>query len=139
MKVFTTYNRWIVVLLVAMFLVATQSAAFASDDSSLGRLSGIVWRDSNNNNIHEPQEQTLSGYPVYLQRTDSEVVGAMVAVVYTDADGGFVFENLEEGSYRVFTETGMYYLVDVLGINASTVIDLPVTQMHSIFLPFTMR
>lgn len=139
MKLFSTYSRWIVVLLVGMLVVLPQTTAFANDNANLGRLSGIVWQDSNNNGIHELEEQTLSGYPVYLQRTGSEVVGAMVAVVYTEADGGFVFENLEEGSYRVFTEAGKYHLIDVLGISASTVIDLPVNQMHSIFLPLTIR
>ena len=139
MKIFSIVGQWILVAVVAALIVATPATTFAADVLNLGRVSGIVWQDSNNNGIHEPQEQTLAGYPVYLQRTSSEVVGTMVAVVMTDAEGGFSFDNLEEGSYQVFTETGEYHLVEVMGIDASASVDLPVAQMHKLFLPLTIR
>ncbi|MBI1299468.1 hypothetical protein GC175_31455 [bacterium] len=139
MKIFSIAGQWILVAMVAALIVATPATTFAADELNLGRVSGIVWQDSNNNGIHEPQEQTLAGYPVYLQRTSSEVVGTMVAVVLTDAEGGFTFDNLDEGSYQVFTETGDYHLVEVMGIDASAIVDLPVAQMHKLFLPFTVR
>lgn len=140
MKISSILSKWLLSAMVAALMVATPLATFAADVLNLGRISGIVWQDSNNNGIHEPQEQTLAGYPVYLQRTSSEVVGTMVAVVLTDTEGGFSFDNLEEGSYQIFTETGDYHLVEVMGVDASASVDLPVTtQMHKLFLPFTVR
>lgn len=139
MKSLSTYSRWLLIFIVTMFVVANQMPTFAAEEESLGRLSGLVWQDSNNNGIHEPQEQTLAGYPVYLQRTSSEVIGTVVSVVHTDSEGSFVFDNLEAGSYQVFTETGDYHLVEVQGVEASTIVDLPQATMHRIFLPLTVR
>lgn len=133
-------------LFFAAFIVASvcaffgHSAAFAGSDLANGRISGVVWRDSNNNGIREPQELPLAGYPVYLQRVGEEVVGAMVAVVYSDENGAFVFENVEEGTYQVFPDEGDYVLTEVVGVNASATIELPVSvQRHQLYLPIATR
>ncbi len=139
MKQFFSYTPWLTVLLVGMILVANQMTAFAAENSNLGRIGGMVWLDSNSNGIHEPQEQTLAAYPVYLQRTSSVTTSAMVAVAYTDVDGEFVFGNLETGSYRVFTEAGAYQLVELVDVEASTSLDLPVVVKHNLYLPLTVR
>ncbi len=83
----------------------------------------------------------LANHEVYLQRVDGEVNGAMVALVFTDADGAFKFENLEFGEYRVFPDGGDYVLVEVQGVSATANIELPVIiQMnHFIFIPTVIR
>lgn len=124
---------------VGLFL-AYGSIALADSSLATGRISGSVWQDANNNGIYELGELFLADHPVYLQRIGEEAVGAMVAVVYTDEDGTFVFNNLEHGTYRVAPDDGDYVLVDVSGVNASATIELPVpVQFHRIFLPLTLR
>jgi hypothetical protein len=124
---------------VGLFL-AYGSTALANSSLATGRISGSVWQDANNNGIHELGELLLVDHPVYLQRVDEEAVGAMVAVVYTDEDGTFVFNNLAHGTYQVYPDDGDYVLVDVSGVDASATIELPVpVKFHQIFLPMTVR
>jgi hypothetical protein len=131
----------ILALIVSAGLFLTYgSAALANSDLATGRISGSVWQDSNNNAIRELDELPLVEHPVYLQRIGEEAVGTMVAVIYTDEDGTFVFNNLEHGQYQVFADDGDYVLVDVSGVNASATIELPVpVKFHQIFLPMTVR
>lgn len=131
---------FIALIVASVFAMAGFSSVEASGDLATGRISGSVWKDTNNNGIREPQEEALVGYPVYLQRTGEEVVGAMVAVAYSDEEGDFVFANLEEGYYNIFPEEGSYVLVEVVGVNASAVVELPVpVRQMKVFLPFLSR
>jgi hypothetical protein len=140
-------HELIVSALMIAFILACFSAvsleratAFAEYTLATGRISGTVWRDTNNNGIREPQELPLVGYPVYLQRVGAEVVGTMVAVVYTDENGVFVFDTLEEGQYQIFPEEGDYVLVEVVGMNGRATIDLPIpVYFHQLYLPMTVR
>ncbi|MFZ1756131.1 MAG: SdrD B-like domain-containing protein [Caldilineaceae bacterium] len=116
------------------------AAASANADLADGFITGTVWADSNRNGIMEPNELPLANHEVYLQRVDGQVNGAMVAVVFSDADGMFKFENLEFGEYQVFPDGGEFALVDVQSVSATANVDLPVAQqMNFIFLPTLLR
>lgn len=130
-----------IAILFALIIGMAPSAASANADLANGFITGTVWQDTNRNGIMEPNELPLVNHEVYLQRVTGEVNGAMVAVVFTDADGMFVFENLEFGEYRVFPDGGEYVLVDVQGVNATASIDLPVVirMSHFIFIPAVIR
>lgn len=132
-------NGLFALLLMAVLAVVFAPAAQASPNDASGFITGAVWQDSNGNGIQEMNELPLANHPVYLQRTGEDVVGAMAAVVYSDADGLFSFENLEVGQYQVYPDGGSYVLVDVQGVNATATIDLPVpVARHFIFMPLTL-
>ena len=61
------------------------------------KIAGTVWYDSNRNGIREEGEPPIKGVEVVLKMTNNTVV----ETVETGDDGKYVFENLEEGDYRV--------------------------------------
>ncbi|MCL4831634.1 MAG: MSCRAMM family adhesin SdrC [Caldilineaceae bacterium] len=125
----------------ALIVSFAPNAASANADLANGFVTGTVWNDTNRNGVMEPNELPLANHEVYLQRTDGEVNGAMVAVVVTDRDGTFKFENLEFGAYQVFPDGGDYVLVEVHGISATATVDLPVIikTHHFVFIPTIVR
>jgi hypothetical protein len=65
--------------------------------SSIG---DYVWLDSNSDGIQDEGEQALPNFPVHLEGTDSD--GNAVSLdTTTDADGKYLFDNLQSGSYVV--------------------------------------
>ena len=127
-------------LIVSAGLFFGYGPALADSTLATGSVSGFVWGDNNKNGMRDADEWPLVNYPVYLQRVGEEVVGTMVAVVYTDETGAFVFKNLEQGQYQVFPDEGDYVLVDITGVDASATIELPVPVTHHlVFLPLTVR
>jgi len=136
-----------IAILLAFVVGMAPSAASANADlanvfvSGNGFVSGTVWQDTNRNGIMEPNELPLANREVYLQRTDGDVNGAMVAVVYTDADGMFKFTNLEFGEYKVFPDGGDYVLIDVQDVSATNSIELPVVIRANfvVFVPTVVR
>lgn len=145
MKFQNSTSRFVAVVFAAIAFAIIASlapaAASANADIANGFVTGTVWQDSNRNGIMEPNELPLANHEVYLQRVDGEVNGAMVAVVYTDADGMFKFENLEFGSYQVFPDGGSYVLVDVQDVSATAVVELPMAPVNHnfIFIPTIRR
>jgi hypothetical protein len=130
-----------IAIIFAIIAGIAPSAASASTDLANGFITGTVWNDSNRNGVMEPTELPLANREVYLQRADGEVNGAMVAVVITDSEGMFKFENLEFGKYLVFPDGGDYVLVEVQGVSAHADIELPVViqARFSIFVPSVSR
>lgn len=72
-----------------------------------------VWFDANNNGLQDPGEQGVSGVTVMLYNCGN--LNAPLAATVTDANGLYIFENLQAGSYQVifsaplgtvFTNTG---------------------------------
>ncbi len=59
-------------------------------------LGGLVWSDLNNNGIQEVNEPKLSGIPVTLYNGTTPV-----AYTVTDANGAYLFSNLNPGTYNV--------------------------------------
>ena len=76
------------------------------------RLSGMLWLDMYDDiensiyagdGIRQPEESPLSGYTVELFNGDGR--SNAVQTVETDADGRYIFENIEPGSYVVGVKT----------------------------------
>lgn len=139
-----TSNAIAIVFIAIVFaLIAgiAPSTASANADLANGFITGTVWRDTNRNGMMDASELPLANHEVYLQRVDEEVNGAMVALVFTAADGTFKFENLEFGEYKVFPEGGDYVLIEVQGVSATANIELPVViQMnHFVYIPAIVR
>ena len=70
-----------------------------------GSISGTVYFDTNNNGSIEGSEHAFGGVTVTLSRTDAD--GAVVETIgstQTDAGGGYIFRNLDPGSYVVTQE-----------------------------------
>jgi len=80
-------------------------------------ISGVLWTDANEDGIYDSGEQPLAGYPVYLYAegdTDNAVDTAT-----TDADGKYLFEDIQPGRYVVgikAEENGTEYLLPLMGV-----------------------
>ena len=59
-------------------------------------ISGTKFNDTNSNATRDPGEAGLSGWTIRLTRPDGTTINAT-----TDANGGYKFENLTSGTYRV--------------------------------------
>ncbi len=85
--------------------------------SSVG---GFVYVDTNNDGVFDGTEAPIAGVSVRLLGTDS--TGAAVDVtVQTQADGSYLFNNLDGGMYAIIeTQPGAYIDgLDTLGTNAA--------------------
>jgi len=80
-------------------------------------ISGVLWIDANEDGTYDAGEQPLADYPVYLYLegdTDNAVQTAT-----TDADGKYLFEDIEPGRYVVGVkaeENGTEYLLPLVGV-----------------------
>lgn len=75
---------------------------------ALSALGDFVWLDANANGIQEAGEAGLAGVAVQLCDVDGNALGANTV---TDADGGYRFQNVLPGAYRVrFTAPSGYLL-----------------------------
>ena len=141
----TSTNNFAAVVLIAVVFAfiagMVPSTASANADPANGFITGTVWSDTNRNGIMEPNELPMANHEVYLQRVDQEVNGAMVAIIFTDEDGMFVFENLEFGEYQVFPDGGEHVLVEVHDVSATANIELPIAVQMSffVFIPAVIR
>ena len=85
---------------------AGEDGVFSDVDSNLTvdfgfvptyRLGDTVWFDVNNNGIQDAGEAGIAGVDVELL----DDTGAVVATTTTDADGNYIFDNLDAGDYVV--------------------------------------
>ncbi len=97
----------------------------------LRTVSGAAWLDANEDGIRQEDEKMLSGVLASLYRTTPseydllgepvmtidaaelypayDILGGLIESVYTDMDGSYLFEGLEEGTYCVvFTQLEEY-------------------------------
>ncbi|MBE9042559.1 carboxypeptidase regulatory-like domain-containing protein, partial [Oscillatoriales cyanobacterium LEGE 11467] len=63
----------------------------------LGALGDRVWNDANNNGIQDNGEQGVAGVTVNLLNGNNGLIDS----VQTDSNGNYLFDDLEEGSYRI--------------------------------------
>jgi fimbrial isopeptide formation D2 family protein/uncharacterized repeat protein (TIGR01451 family) len=68
-----------------------------AEGGSLSSIGSTVWVDADRNGVVDPDEEGLSG--VRVQLVDAS--GAVVAQLITDADGGYLFDNVASGTYTV--------------------------------------
>ena len=87
------------------------------DTTYANSISGVLWIDANEDGTYDAGEQPLADYPVYLYAendTDNAVDTAT-----TDADGKYLFEDIEPGRYVVGVkaeENGTEYLLPLVGV-----------------------
>ena len=62
-----------------------------------GLLGDFVWQDTNGDGIQDSNEPGLAGVTVNLESCSGSIIDSMV----TDSNGGFVFENIGAGDYRL--------------------------------------
>jgi len=62
-------------------------------------ISGFLWIDENSDGIYDAEESPLTGYPVCLYMEDDR--NNAVQAGTTDAEGKYLFENIESGIYVV--------------------------------------
>gem|GEM_PF-4627806 len=80
-----------------------------TDDAA--RKEGIVWIDANNNGLFESNEQGVEDVTVYLidasgelrkdELVQKQLTGDTLAVVLTDEEGRYVFNNISAGQYQI--------------------------------------
>jgi len=80
-------------------------------------ISGVLWIDANEDGTYDNGEQALADYPVYLYvEGDTDNV---VQTVTTDADGKYLFEDVQPGRYVVgikAEENGTDFLLPMVGV-----------------------
>jgi len=80
-------------------------------------ISGVLWIDANEDGTYDAGEQPLADYPVYLY-LEGDMDNA-VQTATTDADGKYLFEDIEPGRYVVgikAEENGTEYLLPLVGV-----------------------
>ncbi len=84
--------------------------------SADGFVSGVIWLDQNEDGIMDQDEPVISSFPVSLYQDDQ-----LIATTETDADGSYLFEQLEAGEYVVRIQAEIIddieYLLPLCGIS----------------------
>ena len=100
--------------------IEVESISFTVQPAPLeeGSVGGFLWLDANADGVYDSDESALGGYPVHLY-LEGDTANA-VDTVTTGADGQYIFENLEPGTYIVGinpNELGAdQYLFPLIGI-----------------------
>ena len=88
------------------------------DTTYANSISGVLWIDANEDGTYDAGEQPLADYPVYLYAEDD--TDNAVLTVTTDADGVYMFENIEPGNRYIVgikaEENGTEYLLPLCGV-----------------------
>ena len=72
-----------------------------NDTSDNNQISGIVWQDLNRDQNHGANEETLSGWEVYLDLNNNSNFDVSEPLAITDDTGKFSFFNVSTGDYIV--------------------------------------
>ena len=76
----------------------SQDATISSDKKLLANLSGVIWFDQNINGMIDESEFPLSNIPVLLFTCNGQFINAVVS----QSNGSFVFNNVPNGSYKIY-------------------------------------
>ncbi len=70
---------------------------------TIGRIGDFVWLDTNDNGIQDNNELGVEGVILQLCRVDANgnQIGNSIADATTNSNGGYLFDNLEVGTYKV--------------------------------------
>ncbi|MDM3854901.1 MAG: SdrD B-like domain-containing protein, partial [Aphanizomenon gracile PMC649.10] len=77
--------------------VYTLSASETSD----AEINGIVWNDINGDSIKGSSEPTLTGWTIYLDSNNNNLLDAGETSTLSDSQGAYKFSNLSPNSYTV--------------------------------------
>ncbi|MFI5377901.1 MAG: SdrD B-like domain-containing protein [Tepidisphaerales bacterium] len=80
--------------------VVVAGTNFGLSRVNVGRISGVVFQDTNLNGVQDAGEVPLAGARVYMG-----AVGAGNPFVTTDANGNYAFNNLAAGTYTLIVDT----------------------------------
>ncbi|MFO0977996.1 MAG: Ig-like domain-containing protein [Planctomycetaceae bacterium] len=104
-SVSTGYTNPVTVLVTAG--EKTNGVDFANFTVENGAITGIIWNDLNRDGVRNSDlsgtftDPGLSGWTVYLDRNRNKVMDADDPVAVTDANGNYVFSDLQIGEYEV--------------------------------------
>lgn len=76
-------------------------------DETAGAIGGIVWNDTNEDGVIDPEELGVAGAVVFLERKDGPEASSAVEITWrtvTGSDGSYRFDGLDAGFYEVSTE-----------------------------------
>ena len=105
-------------LTIVMNCSKVQTAVFSPWTNPSGEISGRVWLDDSADGILDGGEVGLSGIIVNLY-SSSQVINSTVS----DADGGYVFEDITPGEYRVRFMPLVDYLFSPVGVDSQVSYD----------------
>jgi hypothetical protein len=144
-------NIVIITALIAVIFATLFSTGFAAANAeSTGYLTGTAWYDANNNGMRELNETVATETAISLRPVGSNAAVAGGLVIFTDANGNFVFGDVAFGTYEVQAENGQTVEVTLSEVSAAVSVELPVTVeekgptsqgtlVNQIFLPMVIR
>ena len=85
------------IILITQILFTSSSLAFGRQSSSI---SGMVWLDTNSNNVQELNEESAANIKVFAQNRETQEI----TETQTNYSGSFVISDLPYGLYNVWCE-----------------------------------
>jgi hypothetical protein len=64
-------------------------------------ISGLKFYDSNANGLYDPPENILPNWPIQLWQLQTDGTWTLIQTVQTDSVGGYIFQSLYPGTYKV--------------------------------------
>ena len=78
-----------------------EAILFLNVTSENGSIEGTVWNDLNGDGLRSELDLGLPGWTVFLDLNNDNVIDPLEPSVITDANGHYLFLNVEPGEYRV--------------------------------------
>lgn len=131
-----------ITLLMQILVVFASNTAFAQELPASQNISGTVWTDFNGNGIREVNEPAEANEPVFIEYILPESPDfAQTLVVYTDNEGHYSVQDLEDGNYEIWAgdqTQQQIHLVNWDTTKAAIVVDLPLSG-HTVFMPLMIN